>query len=97
MNARLGHLFLALAVLLLASCSQVVTVREAQLEEDINRQLEHTSGNAPDGVDCPGDLKAEDGNRIRCTVTRGEMRREATVTVTGVSGNSVDFDIEVEE
>ena len=32
MNARLGHLFLALAVPLLASCSQVVTVREAQLE-----------------------------------------------------------------
>lgn len=95
MTARLGSLLVA--SLLLAGCGQVVTVREAQLEEDISRQLETTSGNAPDAVDCPGDLEAEDGNQVRCTVTRGERQREATVTVTGVSGNSVDFEIEVQE
>ncbi len=95
MTARLGALLVA--SLLLAGCGQVVTVREAQLEEDINRQLEHTSGNAPDGVDCPGDLEAEDGNQIRCTVTRGDKQREAVVTVTGLEGNTVDFDIEVDE
>ncbi|GAA1477685.1 hypothetical protein GCM10009623_21310 [Nocardioides aestuarii] len=95
MTARLGAL-LTLSVLL-AGCGQVVTVREAQLEEDITAQLERTTGNAPDTVDCPGDLEAEDGNEIRCTMTRGEKQREVTVTVTGVSGNTVDFDIEVEE
>ena len=95
MTARLGALLTT--SLLLAGCGQVVTVREAQLEEDISRQLETTSGNAPDAVDCPGDLEAEDGNQIRCTVTRGDKQREAVVTVTGLEGNTVDFDIEVDE
>ena len=96
MTARLGALLIT-SLLLVAGCSQVVTVREAQLEEDITRQLERTSGNAPDAVDCPGDLQAENGNEIECTVTRGDQERAVTVTVTGVSGNSVDFDIEVQE
>jgi hypothetical protein len=95
MTARLGALLIA--PLLLAGCSQTVTVREPQLEEDISRQLETTSGNAPDAVDCPGDLEADRGNDVRCTVVRGEEQRAVTVTVTGVSGNSVDFDIEVQE
>lgn len=96
MTPRLTVLLLALSALLLSSCSQVVTVREGQLEEDIARQLENTRGSAPDEVDCPDSLEAEEGNEIRCTVAAGEERRSVTVTVTGLSGTDVDFDIEVE-
>lgn len=97
MTARLATLPFAVSTLLLTGCGQVVTVQEEQLEEDVARQLEMSSGNAPDRVDCPGDLEAEDGNEIRCTVTRGDQERQVTVTVTGLSGTDVDFDIEVEE
>ncbi len=96
MTARLSSLLIVSSTLLLVGCGQVVTVREQQLEEDIARQLETISGNAPDEVDCPGDLEAEEGNEIRCTVTNGQRERSATVTVTGLSGTRVDFDIEVE-
>jgi hypothetical protein len=96
MTARLAVLLLALSALLLGACSQVVTVREGQLEEDIARHLEYTGGNAPDEVDCPGGLEAEEGNEIRCTLAAGEERRSVTVTVTGLDDTDVDYDIEVE-
>ena len=81
----------------LAGCSSQVTVDEAALEDEVKRQLTETVGQAPDDIDCPGDLAGEVDQEIRCTLTAGEDEVGVTVTVTGVEGDQVDFDIEVDE
>lgn len=86
-----------LLILALAGCSQQVTVDEAELEDEVSAQLERTVGQAPDRIDCPGDLDGTEGTEMRCTLYAGEDELGVTVTVTGVDGEEVDFDIEVDE
>jgi hypothetical protein len=102
---------LALAlVLLLAGCSAEVNVGDqpedssgqpsvdrAELEQEVSDQLERTVGQAPDRIDCPGDLTGEVGIEMRCVLHAGPDRLGVTVTVTAVEGEQVDFDIEVDE
>ena len=104
-------LALALAlVLLLAGCSAEVSVGEqpedscdhpsvdwAELEQEVSDQLERTVGQAPDRIDCPGDLTGDVGTEMRCGLHAGPDRLGVTVTVTAVEGEQVDFDIEVDE
>jgi len=98
MIARLSLPVVAVAsALVLAGCGQVVTVDEAELEQEVSRQLEASVGQAPDDIDCPGDLKAEEGTEMRCTLTAGDDELGLTVTVTGVQGTNVDFDVQVDE
>lgn len=88
---------LAALALLLAGCSQSVTVGQAELEKEVSAQLEQTVGQAPDAVDCPGDLDGEVGAEMRCTLTAGEDELGLTVTVTSVEGKDVQFDIAVDD
>ena len=97
-------------VLLLAGCSAEVsvgdqpsqpsdqaTVAQAELEREVSDQLEREVGQAPDRIDCPGDLTGEVGTEMRCVLHAGPDRLGVTITVTGVDGEQVDFDIEVDE
>jgi len=97
MIARLAGPALAALALLLSACSQSTTVDEKSVEDELSRQLEASAGQAPDDVDCPGDLEGEEGAEMRCTLTAGEDQLGVTITVTKVDGNDVDFDFQVDE
>lgn len=97
MIARLAGPTLAALALLLSGCSQSATVDEKSLEDELSSQLEAAAGQAPDDVDCPGDLDGEEGTEMRCTLTAGEDQLGVTVTVTEVDGEDVDFEYQVDE
>jgi outer membrane murein-binding lipoprotein Lpp len=78
---------------LLAGCS--TTVSAADVEEQISNQLEAQVGQAPDKVDCPGDLEGTVDATMTCVLTAGPDTLDVTVTVTEVDGNDVKFDIQV--
>ncbi|WP_127782262.1 DUF4333 domain-containing protein [Rhodococcus sp. X156] len=91
----LGFVFLALSVLAIV----LVGVRGAKMvdrdsvESQISQQFAANGLGTPDSVTCPGDLKAEVGETMTCTV-RGETNVEVGLRVTSVSGNTALFDIE---
>lgn len=73
------------------------SVAEAQLEERISAMLEEEVGQKPDRIDCPGDLPGTVDETMTCTLTAGADHLDVLVTVTGVEGTTVNFDIQVEE
>lgn len=77
----------------LAGCS--TSASQADVEEQITTQLEGQLGAAPEDVSCPGDLAAEKGETMTCTMTASEVEYDVEVTVTGVDGDTINFDIEV--
>lgn len=90
-------LAVAAAVLLGAGCSSTTTVDRDDLEKEVSTQLEKEVGTAPDDVECPDDLTGKKGETQRCTLTAGPDQVGLTVTVTGVDGTDVDFDIQVDD
>jgi hypothetical protein len=90
---------LAVPILLfgLAACSANVLAAESTAEK-AEDALEDQIGTRPD-ISCPDDLEAEVGAETRCTLTAGEDPTEygVTVTVTSVEGDTVNFDVEVDE
>jgi hypothetical protein len=89
-------LLLATAALA-AGCSSTPTVDRSKLEDEISSQLEKQVGQAPDKIECPGDLTGEVGETERCTLTAGSDQLGVSVKVTAVDGEKVDFDIEVDK
>lgn len=92
-----------LSVITLTGCSGEISVGgdpsvdQEELEREVSAQLEETVGRAPDAIKCPGDLEATEGTQMRCVLAAGGDELGVTVTVTGVDGNDVDFDISVDE
>lgn len=80
-----------------ASDGSPPSMPETQLEERISTMLEEEVGQRPDRIDCPGDLPGTVGETMTCTLTAGAGELDVMVTVTGVEGTTVNFDIEVEE
>ena len=87
---------LVIALLLLSACGASV-VAEKDLEKGVSDQLTESVGQAPDDIDCPGDLDAEVGKTMRCTLTAGPDELGLTITVTKVDGSEIDYDVEVDE
>ncbi|MEO9322534.1 DUF4333 domain-containing protein [Nocardioides sp. C4-1] len=83
--------------LALAGCSSGGSVDQSDLEDQISTQLEEEVGQAPDDISCPGDLDAEEGETMECTLTAGEDELGVQVEVTSVDGDNVKFDIQVDE
>lgn len=73
------------------------TVSRSALEDRISAGLQKQVGQAPDDISCPGDLRGEVGERMRCTLTAGADRLGVSVEVTSVEGKHVDFDVEVDQ
>lgn len=79
-----------------AGCgANAVTADDVEMQ--ISDQLEEQVGQQPDDVSCPDDLPAEEGESIRCELTAGEDTLGVTATVTSVEGDTVNFDIQVDE
>ncbi|WP_134765598.1 DUF4333 domain-containing protein [Nocardioides sp. 1609] len=97
-------LLVGAAALVLAGCSGEVSVGsgtpsvdQADVEAKISEELEAQVGQAPDAVDCPGDLKGEVDETMECVLTAGADEVGVTVTVTEVDGTDVGFDIQVDD
>lgn len=83
---------------LLASCSSSTpAVSQSQVEDKVATQLEEQVGQAPDSVDCPGDLEGEVGTTMQCTLTAGSDTLGVTVEVEEVDGDDVNFTFEVDD
>ncbi len=99
MSPRL-RLLIASPVLLLglAACgTSVVTAEDTAAKAE--EALEEEIGVRQD-VSCPDDLEAEEGAETRCLLTTaGEDPTQfgVTVTVTSVEGDTVNFDIRVDD
>ena len=74
------------AVAALTACGKVAT--DDSVEEQIKSQL------GTDSSDCPTDLKGEQGQSILCKATKGDEAFDVKVTVTAVSGDTINFTIE---
>lgn len=61
----------------------------------VSNQVAATVGARPESVSCP-DLRAQVGASQRCTLVTGTDTYGVTVTVTGVQGSDVRFDIQVD-
>ena len=59
--------------------------------------LEEQLGARPDSITCDDDMVGEKGNSIDCTVSMGADDQVYTLTVTGVDGDSIDFNYETKE
>jgi hypothetical protein len=79
----------------LAGCGQ--TVDDGDLVDQVSSVVEQASGSAPDAVDCPDDLDAEEGATTTCEVTVGDATYDTAVEVTGVDGDTAEFDVVVPE
>ncbi len=75
------------------SSSNSPRVSKQHLQEDISKRLS-SAGNTPQSVSCPQDLAGEVGQSTRCEVTMSASSGlEPIVTVTGVEGTKVHYDI----
>ncbi|WP_431970867.1 DUF4333 domain-containing protein [Nocardia sp. bgisy134] len=71
-------------------------VKESELEKSVKQTLTEEVGQAPDAIDCPGDLEGKVGTTMRCTLTAGGDTLALTVTVTSVEGDTVNYDVAVD-
>lgn len=56
--------------------------------------LEERFGERPDSATCDDDMIGEEGTSVDCTVSMGPDEQVFTLTVTGVDGESIDFNYE---
>lgn len=74
------------------------SLSKAELESRISAQLAKTVGQSPSSVVCPGPLDATVGKTERCTlVSAAGNTFGLTVTVTSVSGATLNFTIAVDQ
>lgn len=64
---------------------------QEQVQDLLLGRLAAASGQAPDTVDCAGDLVGEKDNTLECVVTYGEKPSTYVLAVTGVDGGVVNF------
>jgi hypothetical protein len=62
-----------------------------QLEDTLLERLAAGGGQEPDTVDCVGDLQAQPGGTVECTVATDLAGQVYLVTVTTVDGDTVNF------
>lgn len=85
----------AAGLLLLAGCS--TGVAQSDVEEMIADELEQQIGARPN-IACPDDLEGEVGAEMTCVLSAdGPEEFEVYLSVTGVDGDEVYFDMQVAE
>lgn len=97
---RAGSAVIAATVLALTGCSAGVsvggaTVSRSDLQSEVAKQVARDPERALD-VTCDGDLKGEVGATQKCLIHAGGEELPYTVTVTGVDGSKVRFDVKAD-
>ena len=88
----------ATSLLCLPACGNATPyLDQDKLEAEISSSLEKEVGQRPDKITCPGDLKGEVGETMRCTLTAGTDELGVTVEVTKVDGKDIKFTAEVDQ
>ncbi|WP_286989765.1 DUF4333 domain-containing protein [Thermomonospora sp. CIF 1] len=86
----------ALVAGLTTGCTDLLDkkVTAAEVESQISDKLADQLGGRPRSVSCPADLRGEVGATLRCDlVTADGTERIVNVTVTGVDGDRISYDI----
>lgn len=92
----------ACAVVALSGCSASVstgsdpTLSKEELEKGISDALEKSVGQRPDSVECPGSVKAKEGESIRCELSAGSVRYGLTATVSSYADGKADYEVKVD-
>lgn len=89
---------LVASVALMSGCSGSVSVGSDSIDKDdlaskVSSLIADQTGTTPDSVTCPDDLKAEEGEKTRCTATSGEDSGDVEVEVTSVKDGTASFSI----
>lgn len=90
----------ATLLLVLAACSASVggsQVSSDDLADQVSTKLAELVGRAPEKVECPDPLEAKVGAEVRCSLTDSGETYGISVTATEVDGDTVSFDIQVDE
>jgi hypothetical protein len=77
------------------SVNQSSSVSKSDLERYISQKVSDSAGNPVD-ASCPSDLNGVVGTKLNCQVTSKNDKNDTSaiaVTVTGLEGNNVNFDI----
>ncbi|WP_214407764.1 DUF4333 domain-containing protein [Pseudonocardia lacus] len=69
-------------------------IAKALLDEKIAEQVAQELQTQVDGADCSGDLAAEVGKSVTCTVTGGGESIDLNVSVTSVDGGLINYTLE---
>jgi hypothetical protein len=82
-----------LAVAVAACSSGPSVVSKDDVAGQITTKMSDASGNKPDSVSCPGDLKAQVGAQVNCGMKVKGQTSNVNVTVTSVDGDQAKFDM----
>jgi hypothetical protein len=78
----------------IAGCSSgPKTVSKADVAGQISSKMTDASGNKPDSVSCPDDLKASVGSTLDCEMKVKGQTYGVNVAVTSVEGDNAKFDM----
>lgn len=80
-----------------AACGGDPTVAESEVEATVKTELGKLKGREPERIDCPSGLPAKIGATLRCVLEDQGVRFGLTVTATAVEGDSVRYDIKVDD
>ncbi|MPY78360.1 MAG: DUF4333 domain-containing protein [Actinophytocola sp.] len=72
-------------------------VPRERVEQIVKERLTETVGRSPDSVSCENGLDAVVDASIRCTLTADGESHGVTAKVTGIEGDTVKFDIQVDD
>ena len=78
------------------ACGEEVVSKD-EVQEEVSLLIQQQAGEKPKSVDCPEDLKAEEGEKIKCKVSVGGQDVNAEVTVTSIDGEQANFSVEIVE
>ena len=85
----------AIAAVALTGCGEDV-LDEADVEAEVKKALTEEVGQEPKRIDCPGDLDAKVGEKMRCTlIAEDDSEVDVDITVTEVKDGNAKYDIEV--
>lgn len=96
MGSKMKWLAMVAACAAVAAGCGTAAVPQDEVEEQVSTALEGQTGQAPESVSCPGDLDAEVGTTMTCTLnTADDMEFDVNLEVNSVEGDTAMFDIEV--
>lgn len=72
-------------------------VDKRDVEITIADKLEEQTGERPETIECPDDLEATEGATMLCELRDGGVKLGVNVVVNEVDGDTVNFDIEVDD